>query len=168
MLSCRWLAAWLWAGFWHVSWEKQLCLPLLHYSTVSFTERSILCLQPVLFGVMMKNRWDAILISTTIMSLCLVGMIPGSLRFASTWKDLYIYDLPDRGIQNFLMPVGFYSLGLELIGLIVLWTWFRKKERWAWFIMLIILLFLIFPPFVLTLIVKAYKLRLGIAVWSDR
>jgi hypothetical protein len=43
------------------------------------------------------------------------------------------------------MPLGFYGLGFVLIGLIVLWTGFRKKERWAWFVMLIILLFFVLP-----------------------
>lgn len=73
----------------------------------------------------------------------------GSLRFASTWRELYLYDIPRMG-QNLLMPLGFYSLGIEMIGLIVLWTAYRRKERWAWFVMLIILFSFIFPVNVLT------------------
>lgn len=115
----------------------------------------------------MKKWCDATLISALGMSLCLVGLIPGSLRFASTWKELYLYGIPDKGVQNLLMPLGFYSLGLELIGLVVLWTGFRRKERWAWFVMLIILLFFIFPPHVLTLIVKTHEWNLGFGDYSQ-
>jgi len=70
--------------------------------------------------------------------------IPGSLRFVSTWRDLY-FEMDGVKEQNLMMPVGFYSLGLEMIGLIVLWTAYRRRERWAWFVMLIILLFFVFP-----------------------
>jgi ABC-type uncharacterized transport system YnjBCD permease subunit len=77
--------------------------------------------------------------------------LPGSLRFASTWRELY-FEAPGVKEQNLLMRLGFCSLGLEMIGLIVLWTGYRKKERWAWFVMLIILLFFVFPLNVLKLL----------------
>jgi hypothetical protein len=75
--------------------------------------------------------------------------------------------MPNKGIENFLMPIGFYSLGIEIVGLIVLWTGFRKRERAAWFAMLILLLFFIFPPYVLTLLVKSYEWKLGVADCSQ-
>jgi hypothetical protein len=97
-------------------------------------------------------------------------MVPGSLRFASTWKELYLYDMPEKGIENLLMPIGFYSLGLEIVGLVVLWTGFKNRERWAWcqncgsqFVMLVVLVCFIFPPYVLTLAVKTYEWKLGLA-----
>ena len=56
--------------------------------------------------------------------------------------------------QNLLMPLGFCALGFVTIGLIVLWTGYRKKERWAWFVMLIILLCFIFPSNMLPLLLN--------------
>jgi biopolymer transport protein ExbD len=50
---------------------------------------------------------------------------------------------------NFLAPLGFAYLGIVAIGLIVLWTGYRKRERWAWYVMLIALLFFYFPSSVL-------------------
>jgi hypothetical protein len=102
----------------------------------------------------MKIRERAILISTLLISLCLVGNVPEGISLASTWRERYFdahcfVDAPAFREQNFLMPLGFCCLGIEIIGLIVLWTGYRKKERSAWLVMLIILLFLDFPLFVL-------------------
>lgn len=92
----------------------------------------------------MRTRCSTTLVSILVMSVCLVAFIPGSLRFVSTWRDLY-FDIDGVKEQNLFMPLGFYSLGLEMIGLIVLWTAYRRRERWAWFVMLIILVCFVFP-----------------------
>jgi hypothetical protein len=90
--------------------------------------------------------------------------IPGSLRFASTWRELY-FEVPGFKEQNLLMPLAFCSLGLEMIGLIVLWTGYRKKERWAWFVMLIILLFFVFPLNVLKLLLDMWTPSFAWSAW---
>ncbi len=74
--------------------------------------------------------------------------IPAALSNASTWNELTI-KLPYGAMWNFLAPLGFAYLGIVAIGLIVLWTGYRKRERWAWFVMLIALLFFYFPSYVL-------------------
>jgi len=101
----------------------------------------------------MKIRFSATLISALLLSLCLVTSIPAALRNASTWKELYL-EWPGVKIQNFLMPFGFAYLGIAAIGLIVLWTGYRKRERWAWFVMLIILLCFVFPSSVLPVLLQ--------------
>jgi len=58
---------------------------------------------------------------------------------------------------NFETPLGFASLGIVAIGLIVLWTGYRKKERWAWFVMLIILLCFSFPSSVLPVLLQIHR-----------
>jgi hypothetical protein len=80
--------------------------------------------------------------------------IPASLQFASTWNQLYLDVAPGYRESNLLMPLGFCALGFEVIGLIVLWTGYRKGERWAWFVMLSILLFFVFPDNVLKLLLE--------------
>jgi hypothetical protein len=101
----------------------------------------------------MKLRCNTTLISALLISLCLVISTPTSLELASTWKVvLYQCTLEQEHHfleENRMMPVGLYSLGFEIIGLIVLWTGYRKKERWSWFVMVIILLFFVFPSIVL-------------------
>jgi len=98
----------------------------------------------------MNNRYSTTSISALLFSLCLVTIIPGSIVNAATWKQLYL-DSPDVNVkvQNYFAAFGFVYLGIVMIGLIVLWTGYRKRERWAWFIMLIILLFFDFPSSVL-------------------
>lgn len=101
----------------------------------------------------MKIRYSTTVISALLLSLCLAALIPAGLENASTWRELY-FQVPGLRIQNDRMPIGFFSLGFVMIGLIVLWTGYRKRERWAWFVMLIILLFFIFPAGFLPLLLQ--------------
>jgi biopolymer transport protein ExbD len=101
----------------------------------------------------MKSRFSATAISVWFFSLCLVMSIPAALSNASTWNELTI-KLPFGGMWNFLAPLGFAYLGIVAIGLIVLWTAYRKRERWAWFVMLIALLFFYFPSRVLPVLLQ--------------
>jgi hypothetical protein len=96
----------------------------------------------------LNSRYSTTSISVLLWSLCLVTIIPGAIVNATTWKDLYL-DWPGVKIQNYFAPFGFVYLGIVMIGLIILWTGYRKRERWAWFIMLIILLCFDFPSSVL-------------------
>jgi hypothetical protein len=89
----------------------------------------------------MKVRCNSALISALLLSLCLVTCIPEALRKALTWKQL-LFEWPEchLGMPNFLMPLGCAHIGIVTIGLIVLWVAYRRRERWAWFVMLVILL----------------------------
>ncbi len=112
----------------------------------------------------MKTRFNSTLISALVVSVCLITFIPGSLRFASTWRELY-FETPSFKENNLLMPLRFCSLGIELIGLIVLWTGYRRKERWAWVVMLIVLLFFVFPLNVLELLLDMQTPSFAWSAW---
>jgi hypothetical protein len=92
----------------------------------------------------MKIRYNTTSISALFLSLWLAMMIPGNLKSALTWKERYLA-FGCVKIANFVMPMGVANLGIVMIGLIVLWAGYRKNERWAWFVMLIILLCLFLP-----------------------
>jgi hypothetical protein len=111
----------------------------------------------------MKIRYNSVLISAVLLSLCLVTTIPTSLRNVSTWNQLYL-EWPHLKIQNYFATFGFAFLGIAMIGLIVLWTGYRKRERLAWLIMLIILLCFEFPSSVLPVILH---IRAGHLPWSS-
>lgn len=111
----------------------------------------------------MKIRCNSVLISALLLSLGLLSLIPASLKWTSTWRQLNL-EVPGFHQQNYLMPLGFYSLGLEMIGLIILWTGYRRKEGWAWFVMLIITFFLVFPLNGLKLLLDMQTPGFG---WSD-
>ena len=107
----------------------------------------------------MKIRWSTTLISALLLSLCLTQFIPLGVEFASTWRKAY----SDGGgfkEQVYLAPIGCFSLGFVMIGLVVLWTGYRKKEHWAWVVMLIIVLCFVFPSNVLPLLlINIHKWR---------
>ncbi len=52
-----------------------------------------------------------------------------------------------------------------MIGLVVLWTAYQKKERWAWFVMLVILLSFVFPLNVLKLLLDMQTPSFAWSYW---
>ncbi|MCL2660107.1 MAG: hypothetical protein FWD64_06270 [Acidobacteriaceae bacterium] len=140
----------------------------------------------------MKIRSKTTLISALLLTLCLATFIPSSLKFVSTWREPYFNkcganvdnllvqtymhssaeDFKQKllacgpSVQNVLVPWGFFSLGFVMIGLITLWTGYRKNERRAWFVMFIIVLFYVFSGNVLPLLQIGQSLSDGIQ-WLD-
>jgi biopolymer transport protein ExbD len=100
-----------------------------------------------------KSRFSITSISALVLSLCLLTILPAALSNASTWSELSI-KLPHGAMWNFLAPLGLAYLGIVAIGLIVLWTGYRRRERWAWFVMLVALLFFYFPFSVLPVLLE--------------
>ncbi|MGO9316525.1 MAG: hypothetical protein ACLPXT_12005 [Terracidiphilus sp.] len=104
----------------------------------------------------------ATLISAVLLSICLIALVPGSLQFASTWMTPYLR-VGNVKVENFMMLEGCYSLAIEIIGLVVLWTGYRAKERWAWVILFTILTLFVFPSTVLHTLLKIHE---GTYQWS--
>lgn len=103
---------------------------------------------------MLKVRCTSTLVSALLLSLCLSALIPAALRNILTWKQPYLDMGSGVRVENFLMPFGFFHLGIVIIGLIVLWTGYRRTERWAWFVMLVVLLCFFFPSSVLPVLLQ--------------
>lgn len=114
-------------------------------------------------GGKVNIRLNIVSFSAGILTLCLLSLVPASLHWASTWRDLNIA-LPGISVQNFYMPLGFYSLGIELIGIVVIWTGFVRQQRVAWFVMLIIALLFVVPLNGLKLMLQMHA---SIITWSD-
>lgn len=100
----------------------------------------------------MRYRLDTVLVSSIILSLSLAALIPPNLSFASTWRLEYLHEGPRFSTQNYLMPIGFASLAIVMVSLIVVWAAYRKTARWAWFCMLIVVGLFVFPVYVLPLL----------------
>ena len=113
----------------------------------------------------MKARCTTTLISTLFLSLWLAMMIPANLEYASTWRERFFVS-GHALVQNYLMPIGFANLGIVMIGLIVLWTGYRKNERWAWFVVLIILLFCFLPSSALPMFLHIRADSIAANQWS--
>jgi hypothetical protein len=100
----------------------------------------------------MRYRLDTVLVSSIILSLSLAALIPHNLQFASTWRQPFFHVTPRFSMQNYMMPIGFASLAMVMVSLIVVWAAYRKTARWAWFCMLIVVWLFVFPVHVLPLL----------------
>ena len=94
----------------------------------------------------MKVRFNSLYVSSSLLTLCLLSVVPRFLWSARKWPRRNIiedFDLPGNinpcvnSCYNFESLVGIASLALILTALIVLWTSYRKGMRSAWFIMLV-------------------------------
>ena len=76
-------------------------------------------------------------VSEIIFTLCLTVFLPGYVKMAGTWRQRHIWITDRIAWFNYDASLSFASLALILIGLIVVWTGYRKRNPWAWLIMLI-------------------------------
>jgi len=60
-------------------------------------------------------------------------------------------------MQNYLMPIGFASLAIVLVSLIVIWAGYIKRERWSWFVMFIVAWVYAFPVYVIPLLLDLIR-----------
>jgi len=97
----------------------------------------------------MMIRRDAVFISSVLFTITLLALVPHSLQLASTWQQRSLQETDRLWVQNYLMPIGFASLGFVLVGLIVTWTGYIKRVRWTWFVMLVIVWIFAFPVYML-------------------
>jgi hypothetical protein len=86
-----------------------------------------------------KSQHKMVFVSSLLFTTALVFRAPDCLRNAMYTKDIV------------LQTVGFASLSNILVGLLVVWTGFIRRYRWAWFVMFIIVWVWAFPAFLLPL-----------------
>lgn len=112
----------------------------------------------------MRIRSDAIFISSVLFTIALIALIPHNLQLASTWHHRV---LPEgrNWIQNYFMPMGFASLTVVFVGLIVIWAGYIRQVRWAWFVMLVIVLVFAFPVYMLPVSLEV-RAAAGSINWS--
>ena len=108
----------------------------------------------------MRVRRDLVFISSVLFSLSLVALIPHNLRYASTWHQRFF---PADHMENRFAPIGFASLAIVLIGLIVIWTGYAKRVRWTWFAMFVVVWGFAFPVYMLPVLLDVH---VGAVDWS--
>ena len=114
----------------------------------------------------MKIRHDAPAISSALLTVGLLALVKENLMYASTWREATIQICERVWRQNFLMPIGFASLTLIAVGLIVIWTGYIKGVRWAWFVIFIIVWVYVFPVHMLPVLqASAFFTRTNWSQW---
>jgi hypothetical protein len=97
----------------------------------------------------MKIRTDSVFISSVLLTISLAALVPENLYHAGTWRQLFLQETSRFSVRNYLMPIGFASLAVDLVGLIVIWEAYIRRQRWAWFAMFIVVWVYDFPVYVL-------------------
>src|ERR1700687_729322 len=82
-------------------------------------------------------RFDIVSVSSVLLTICLSIFIQWNLKWAATWRtrDVWVIDRVAR--LNYESSIAFTSLALMITGLIVIWTSYQKRMRWAWFVMVV-------------------------------
>jgi hypothetical protein len=111
-------------------------------------------------SVAVKVRRDLVFVSSVLFTIVFVWATPIFWADARTWRDTMSQETNLPAAGNFLAPVGFASLAIILIGLIVAWTGYLNKIRWAWLVMFVIVWMWAFP----TMILPILQMRKGISL----
>ena len=97
----------------------------------------------------MRIRLDTVSVSSVLLTICLLSLVPSNLKFAGTWNERLIW-MTDRVARlNYESSIAFASLALIIIGITVIWTGYQKRSRWSWFIMAIFVWVYFIPVYVL-------------------
>jgi hypothetical protein len=102
----------------------------------------------------MRIRRDSLFISSVLFTIALLCLVPWILRAALAGHDRVALQALDAGFRaeaKTMADLGVACLAIILIGLIVVWTGYIKRERWTWLVMFIVVWVWAFPLLVLPL-----------------
>jgi energy-coupling factor transporter transmembrane protein EcfT len=111
----------------------------------------------------LKIRRDAVAVSSALLTLALLIPLPAMLGNAWTVPQTSLDIAGRMRIQNYYAPIGFASLAIIVIGLIVTWAGYIKGVRWTWFVMFLVAWGWAFP--ILVLAEFHWRNMLPIAQW---
>lgn len=97
----------------------------------------------------MRIRGDALAASSVLFTLALLIPMPAMLGNACTVPQTGFHTAGRMGVQNYYAFIGFASLAIIVVGLIVTWAGYIKGVRWTWFVMFLIAWGWAFPVLVL-------------------
>jgi hypothetical protein len=111
----------------------------------------------------LKIRHDTLAVSSVLFTLGLLIHVPATLGYVWTFPQTSLDIAGHMGMFNYYAQIGFASLAIIVIGLIVTWAGYIKGARWTWFVMFLITWVWAFP--VLFLAEFHWRNMLPIAQW---
>lgn len=96
-------------------------------------------------------RLDVVLVSTVLLTVAFLFLVPPMLINARTGRDaavLATMDYRTAAYARLLGQFGAAYLAVILVAMIVLWTGYITKLRWAWFVVFVIVWGVVFPTLV--------------------
>jgi hypothetical protein len=110
----------------------------------------------------LKIRHDALALSSILFTVALLMLVPTGFELASTTHQTRLRDIcpvadgsavgAQIAIPNYYAPLGFASLTIIAIGLVVTWTGYIKGSRWTYFAMSVMVWLWAFPVLMLPLL----------------
>ncbi len=98
----------------------------------------------------MRIRRDTAFISGVLFTIALLAFFRESLIEASTWRKETIEIVEGfLFIENYRALLGLACLTIFSVGLIVVWSGYVQRARWAWLAMCVIVWIFMFPMFML-------------------
>jgi hypothetical protein len=100
----------------------------------------------------MRIRTDLVSISSLLLTVALLYYIPASFGSLLSAHDKAALARLDPGFQaaaQTMSYLGFASLAIILVALIVVWTGYIRRSRSAWLVLLVVVWLWAFPLFVL-------------------
>jgi len=99
----------------------------------------------------LKIRRDVLAVSSILFTIALLMLAPAMWRDAATIRDSSLCGESVRlyRISDCFAPMGFASLAVIVLGLIVTWAGYIRGGRWTWFVMFVIVWGWDFPVFML-------------------
>jgi hypothetical protein len=110
----------------------------------------------------LKIRHDALALSSILFTVALLMLVPTAFELANATHQTRFRDIATGAdasavgdqiaIPNYYAPLGFASLTIIAIGLVVTWTGYIKGIRWTYFVMFVIVWLWAFPILMLPLL----------------
>jgi len=110
----------------------------------------------------LKIRRDALALSSILFTVALLMLVPTAFELANTTHQRRLRDIStvadgsavgdQIAIPNYYAPLGFASLTIIAIGLVVTWTGYIKGSRWTYSVMFVIVWLWAFPVIMLPLL----------------
>jgi hypothetical protein len=114
----------------------------------------------------MKIRVDSVFLSCVLFTIALVCLIPAFSSNVLTQRDVRaVATLGDGYLSEArtMSDLSVASLAMILVALVVVWTGYRNRTRWTWFVMCIVVWAWAFPILLLPLF--RGRLDLTFAEW---
>jgi hypothetical protein len=102
----------------------------------------------------MRIRADSVFMSSVLLTIALLCLVPAALRNALAGRDNVVMAKLDAGFRAEAQTasyLGIACLAITLIGLIVTWTGYVNRARSAWLVMFVVTWVWTFPLFVMPL-----------------
>ena len=116
----------------------------------------------------MRIRRDSLFVSSMFFTIALLCLIPTFWANVLTGRDemaLWKLDAGDRHAAETMSQLSVASLAVILIGLIVVWMGYTKRERWTWPVMFILVWVWAFPLLVWPVVLPLFRHTLMFSEW---